>query len=160
MAIQALTKPGAAGVRTARNGATSNGAGSSGAALPLYATITPGLRALIVVTVMAATMMEFLDTTIVNVALPDMMGNLGATLDQIGWVSTGYIITNVIILPLTGWLSDYFGRKRYLTYSILLFTAASLACGFSHSLAELVFWRVAQGAGGAAFFSLSQATLM
>ena len=61
---------------------------------------------------MAATLMEVLDTSIVNVALPDMMGNLGATLDQIGWVSTGYIISNVIVLPLTGWLSDYFGRKR------------------------------------------------
>jgi DHA2 family multidrug resistance protein len=127
---------------------------------PLYATITPALRALIVVTVMAATIMEFLDTSIVNVAMPNMMGNLGATLDDIGWVSTGYIITNVIVLPLTGWLSDYFGRKRYLTYSILLFTAASFGCGASRSLVELVFWRVVQGAGGAAFFSISQATLL
>jgi DHA2 family multidrug resistance protein len=126
----------------------------------LYATITPGLRALIVMTVMAATIMEFLDTSIVNVAMPDMMGNLGATLDDIGWVSTGYIITNVIVLPLTGWLSDYFGRKRYLTYSIILFTVASFGCGISRTLAELIFWRVVQGAGGAAFFSLSQATLM
>jgi MFS transporter, DHA2 family, multidrug resistance protein len=132
----------------------------SGASLPLHAAITPGLRALIVIAVMAATFMEFLDTSIVNVAMPHMMGNLGATLDQIGWVSTGYIITNVIVLPLTGWLSDYFGRKRYLTYSIILFTTASFGCGISRSLAELVFWRVVQGAGGAAFFSLSQATLI
>ncbi|MCW3052648.1 MAG: drug resistance transporter, EmrB/QacA subfamily [Chthonomonadales bacterium] len=127
---------------------------------PLYARISPGLRALIVVTVMAATIMEFLDTSIVNVAIPSMQGNLGATLDDIGWVSTGYIISNVIVLPLTGWLSDYFGRKRYLTYSIILFTVASLGCGISHSLVELIFWRIIQGAGGAAFFSISQATLM
>jgi DHA2 family multidrug resistance protein len=147
-----------------RNGAGvhagGNGSGPSGAVQPLYATITPGLRALIVITVMAATGMEFLDTTIVNVAMPSMMGNLGSTLDDIGWVSTGYIISNVIVLPLTGWLSDYFGRKRYLTYSILLFMTASFGCGISHSLAVLIFWRVVQGAGGAAFFSISQATLM
>lgn len=127
---------------------------------PLYARVSPGLRALIVVTVMAATIMEFLDTSIVNVALPNMQGNLGATLDDIGWVSTGYIISNVIVLPLTGWLSDYFGRKRYLTYSIILFTVASFGCGISHSLPELIFWRIVQGVGGAAFFSISQATLM
>ena len=72
-----------------RNGSTGNVPGSSDAILPFYATITPGLRALIVVTVMAATIMEFLDTSIVNVAMPHMMGNLGATLDEIGWVSTG-----------------------------------------------------------------------
>lgn len=128
--------------------------------VPLYATLTPAARVLVTLTVMAATLMEFLDTSIVNVALPDMMGNLGATLDQIGWVSTGYIITNVVVLPLTGWLSDYFGRKRYLTGSVLLFTAASLGCGLSHSLGELVFWRVIQGAGGAAFLATAQATLM
>jgi MFS transporter, DHA2 family, multidrug resistance protein len=127
---------------------------------PLYARISPGLRALIVITVMAATIMEFLDTSIVNVALPNIQGNLGVTLDDVGWVSTGYIISNVIVLPLTGWLSDYFGRKRYLTYSIILFTVASFGCGISHSLAALIFWRLVQGAGGAAFFSISQATLM
>src|SRR5262249_7729050 len=149
-----------AAARVSVSGAAGTVPTSPGAALPLHATITAGLRALIVVTVMAATIMEFLDTSIVNVALPDMMGNLGATLDEIGWVSTGYIISNVIVLPLTGWLSDYFGRKRYLTYSIILLTAASFACGVSRSLAHLVFWRVVQGAGGAAFFSISQAMLM
>jgi len=127
---------------------------------PLYETISPGLRLLITATVMAATMMEFLDTSIVNVAMPSMMGNLGATLDQIGWVSTGYIITNVIILPLTGWLSDYFGRRAYLFGSVVLFTAASLGCGMSHTLGMLILWRVIQGAGGAAFLSTAQATLM
>jgi MFS transporter, DHA2 family, multidrug resistance protein len=126
----------------------------------LAATISPGLRAIITLAVMAATLMEVLDTSIVNVALPDMMGNLGATLDQIGWVSTGYIISNVIVLPLTGWLSDYFGRKRYLTYSVILFTVASFGCGTSHTLSELIFWRVLQGAGGAAFLSTAQATML
>jgi DHA2 family multidrug resistance protein len=155
---QAAALPASARVRTGRPGENSRAA--PGDSLPLHATITPGLRALIVVTVMAATIMEFLDTSIVNVAMPDMMGNLGATLDDIGWVSTGYIITNVIVLPLTGWLSDYFGRKRYLTYSVILFTAASFGCGLSRSLGALIFWRVVQGAGGAAFFSISQATLM
>jgi len=124
-------------------------------------TVLPvGLRAIVTLAVMLATMMEILDTTIVNVALPDMMGNLGATLDQIGWVATGYIVANVIILPLTGWLSDYFGRKKYLAYSVLIFTVASFGCGISHSLGELILWRVMQGAGGAAFISTAQATLM
>ena len=126
----------------------------------LAETLSPTMRLVILATVMAATLLEVLDTSIVNVAIPDMMGNLGATLDQIGWVSTAYIISNVIILPLTGWLSDYFGRKNYLTYSVILFTIASFGCGISHSLAELVIWRIIQGAGGAAFLSTSQATLL
>jgi DHA2 family multidrug resistance protein len=119
-----------------------------------------GLRAIVTAAVMLATMMEILDSTIVNVALPDMMGNLGATLDQIGWVATGYIMANVVILPLTGWLSDYFGRKKYLAYSVLIFTVASFGCGISHTLGELILWRVLQGVGGAAFISTAQATLM
>jgi DHA2 family multidrug resistance protein len=119
-----------------------------------------GLRAIVTAAVMLATMMEILDSTIVNVALPDMMGNLGATLDQIGWVATGYIMANVVILPLTAWLSDYFGRKKYLAYSVVIFTIASFGCGISHSLGELILWRVLQGAGGAAFISTAQATLM
>jgi DHA2 family multidrug resistance protein len=109
---------------------------------------------------MLATLMEVLDTSIVNVAMPDMMGNMGATLSEIGWVSTGYIVANVIVLPLTGWLSDFFGRKRYLTYSIILFTVASFGCGISRTLPEIVLWRILQGAGGAAFLSTSQATLI
>ena len=127
---------------------------------PLHSRITPSLRLIITLTVMICSVMEVLDTSIVNVALPDMMGNLGATLDQIGWVSTGYIVANVILLPLTGWLSDYFGRKRYLFYSVTLFTVASFFCGSSHGLMELIIWRVLQGAGGAAFLSISQSTLM
>jgi DHA2 family multidrug resistance protein len=103
--------------------------------------------------------LELIDTSIVNVAIPHMMGNLGATLDEISWVSTGYIIANVIVIPLSSWLSGYFGRKRYLTGSILLFVAASFFCGAAHSLGMLIFWRVVQGLGGGALLSTAQATL-
>ena len=104
-------------------------------------------------------MLELIDTSIVNVAIPHMMGNLGATLDEIAWVSTSYIIANVIVIPMSGWLSAYFGRKRYFTGSILLFTLASFFCGSSHSLLGLIFWRVIQGIGGGALLSTAQATL-
>ncbi len=87
------------------------------------------------------------------------MGNLGATLDEISWVSTGYIIANVIVIPLASWLSGYFGRKRYLTGSILLFVAASFFCGAASSLGGLIFWRVVQGLGGGALLSTAQSTL-
>ena len=104
-------------------------------------------------------MLELIDTSIVNVAIPHMMGNLGATLDEISWVSTGYIIANVIVIPMSGWLSAYFGRKRYLTGSIILFVVASFFCGAATSLGGLVFWRVVQGIGGGALLSTAQATL-
>src|SRR5881396_3155565 len=116
-------------------------------------------RYLIAITVTLASIMELIDTSIVNVAIPHMMGNLGATLDQIAWVSTGYIVANVIVLPITGWLSEVFGRRRYFAGSIALFTAASFLCGNSHTLGELVFWRVLQGLGGGALLSTSQAVL-
>ncbi len=106
-----------------------------------------------------AAIMEVLDTTIVNVALPQMAGNLGATNTEIGWVSTGYILSNVVVLPMTAFLAGRFGRKRYLGFSILLFLVASFFCGTSHTLVELVFWRIIQGAGGAALLSTAQATL-
>lgn len=106
-----------------------------------------------------AAIMEVLDTTIVNVALPQMAGNLGATNQEIGWVSTGYILSNVVVLPMTAFLAARFGRKRYLGFSIILFMVASFFCGTSHTLLELVFWRIVQGAGGAALLSTAQATL-
>src|SRR5499433_4552458 len=114
-------------------------------------------RYLIAITVSLASVLELLDTSIVNVAIPHMMGSLGATLDQIAWVSTGYIVANVIVLPITGWLSAVFGRRRYFAGSIALFTAASFLCGNSHSLGELVLWRVLQGLGGGALLSTAQA---
>src|ERR1044071_2962256 len=99
-------------------------------------------RYIIALTVTLATILELLDTSIVNVAIPHMMGTLGATLDQIAWVSTGYVVANVIVLPITGWLSAFFGRRRYFAGSIMLFTIASFFCGNAHSLEALVFWRI------------------
>lgn len=116
-------------------------------------------RYLIAITVSLASVLELLDTSIVNVAIPHMMGNLGATLDQIAWVPTGYIVANVIVLPISGWLSAYFGRRSYFAGSIALFTLASFFCGNSHSLEALVFWRVVQGLGGGALLATSQAIL-
>lgn len=106
-----------------------------------------------------AAVLELVDTSIVNVAVPHMMGNLGATLDEIAWVSTGYIIANVIVIPMSSWLSNWFGRRNYLTGSILLFVAASFFCGAATGLWSLVFWRVVQGLGGGALLSTAQATL-
>ncbi|HEX2779267.1 MAG TPA: DHA2 family efflux MFS transporter permease subunit [Gemmatimonadaceae bacterium] len=114
---------------------------------------------LIAVSVTLAAVLELIDTSIVNVAIPHMMGNLGATLDEIAWVSTGYIIANVIVIPLSAWLSAHFGRKRYFTGSILLFVVASFFCGAAGSLGALIFWRVVQGIGGGALLSTAQSTL-
>ena len=121
--------------------------------------ITTKYRWFILLGLITAAIMEVLDTTIVNVSLPQIAGNIGATSEEIGWVSTGYILANVIILPVTAWLSSRFGRKRYLASSIIIFTAASIMCGLSGSLVGLVFWRIVQGAGGAALLSTSQATI-
>jgi DHA2 family multidrug resistance protein len=116
-------------------------------------------RYIIAMTVTLASILELLDTSIVNVAIPHMMGTLGATLDQIAWVSTGYVVANVIVLPITGWLSARFGRRRYFAFSIALFTAASFFCGNAHTLESLVFWRIVQGVGGGALLSTSQSIL-
>ena len=116
-------------------------------------------RYIIAITVTLAAVMELIDTSIVNVAIPHMMGNLGSTLDQIAWVSTGYIVANVIILPITGWLSALFGRRRYFAGSIALFTVASFLCGNSHTLTELVVFRILQGLGGGALLSTAQSVL-
>ncbi|MBI3792143.1 MAG: DHA2 family efflux MFS transporter permease subunit [Gemmatimonadetes bacterium] len=116
-------------------------------------------RYLIAIAVTMSAVLELIDTSIVNVAIPHMMGNLGATLDEISWVSTGYIIANVIVIPMSSWLSSYFGRRRYLTGSILLFVTASFFCGAATSLGGLVLWRVIQGLGGGALLSTAQSTL-
>jgi MFS transporter, DHA2 family, multidrug resistance protein len=116
-------------------------------------------RYLIAFAVVSASVLELVDTSIVNVAIPHMMGNLGATLDEIAWVSTGYIVANVIILPLTSWLSDRFGRRNYYTGSIILFTLSSFLAGNAHTLEELVGARVIQGIGGGALISTAQAIL-
>jgi DHA2 family multidrug resistance protein len=114
---------------------------------------------LIAIAVTLAAVLELIDTSIVNVAIPHMMGTLGATLDEIAWVSTSYIIANVIVIPMSSWLSAYFGRRRYLTGSITLFVVSSFFCGAATSLWGLVFWRVLQGLGGGALLSTAQTTL-
>src|SRR5512147_1091857 len=116
-------------------------------------------RYLIAFAVTLASVLELVNTSIVNVAIPHMMGNLGATLEEVAWVSTGYIVANVIVLPLTSWLAERFGRRNYYTGSILLFTLASFFCGAARSLEGLVFWRVIQGIGGGALISTAQAIL-
>ena len=116
-------------------------------------------RWIILIGLVTAAILEVLDTTIVNVALPQMAGNLGATSQEISWVSTGYILSNVVVLPMTAWLGARFGRRRYLSASIVLFLIASFFCGVSGSLGELVFWRIVQGMGGAALLSTAQSTI-
>ena len=108
---------------------------------------------------MLATLLQTLDTTIVNVALPTIQGNLGATIDEGAWVVTGYIITAVIVIPLTPWLQLRFGRRQYYSTAIFGFTLASMLCGTSHSIGELIFWRIVQGAFGGGLIATGQATL-
>jgi MFS transporter, DHA2 family, multidrug resistance protein len=115
---------------------------------------------LISIAVMLGTFMEVLDTTVVNVSLPHIAGNLSATVDESTWVLTSYLVANAIILPLTGWLSNQFGRKRILMTSIAGFTFASVACGFAPSLPFLILFRVIQGATGGGLQPLSQAIML
>src|SRR5215469_2092640 len=103
------------------------------------------LKWAIAVTVSLAALLEVIDTSIVNVALPDIQGNLGATLTEVGWVSTGYACANVVMIPLTAWLSERFGKKQYLIFSLAGFTAASVLCGVSSNLGTLVIARILQG---------------
>ena len=103
-----------------------------------------------------AAIMEVLDTTIINVALPQMAGNLSCTTDEIAWVSTAYILANVILLPMTVWLAARFGAKRYLLVSIFGFLIASILCGTSRCLGEIILWRLLQGAAGAPLISMTQ----
>src|ERR1700677_4643134 len=98
----------------------------------------------IIFTAALASLLEIIDSSIVNVAIPTMMGNLGATLDEISWVTTGYMIANSIVLPIAAWLGSRLGRKKYFTGAILLFTIASFACGMAPNLPTLVFFRIIQ----------------
>lgn len=116
-------------------------------------------RPLISFSIMAATIMQSLDTTIANVALPQMQGSLSATQDQMAWVLTSYIIAAAITIPLTGWLAGRFGRKKVFLISIAGFTLTSALCGLSSNLAEMVLFRLLQGISGAALVPLSQAVL-
>ena len=114
----------------------------------------------IAISVMFCTFMEVLDTTVVNVSLPHIAGNLSATIDEATWVLTSYLVANAIILPMTGWLSNQFGRKRLLLSSVIGFTLASFLCGAAPTLPLLIIFRVIQGACGGALQPLSQAVLL
>jgi MFS transporter, DHA2 family, multidrug resistance protein len=116
-------------------------------------------RTLVVVGVMAAALMQTLDITITNVALPTIQGNLGASADEGTWVVTAYTIAAIIVIPITPWLQDRFGRKRYFAVSIVGFTLASIGCGISDTLQALIFMRVVQGLFGGGILATSQAIL-
>jgi len=115
---------------------------------------------LITFTVITAATLELVDVTIVNVSLPQIMGNLGATLEDIGWLVTSYAVANVIILPMSGWLGAQFGRKNYFLASIIIFTFASFLCGNAHTLTELIIFRIIQGLAGGGLLSTCQAILL
>ncbi|MES2265251.1 MAG: DHA2 family efflux MFS transporter permease subunit [Bacteroidota bacterium] len=115
---------------------------------------------IITITVIMASLLELIDTTIVNVAIPHIQGNLGATLEDIAWVVTGYAVANVIILPMSGWLGGRFGRKQYFLASIIVFTIASFLCGNATSLDELVIFRILQGIAGGGLISTGQTILI
>ncbi|HEX3798515.1 MAG TPA: DHA2 family efflux MFS transporter permease subunit [Verrucomicrobiae bacterium] len=110
--------------------------------------------------VMLATFMEVLDTSIASVALPYIAGNLGASRDEATWVLTSYLVSNAIVLPVSAWFSNYFGRKRFLIGCIIIFTLSSFACGAATNLGMLILARVIQGAGGGALQPLAQAILL
>jgi DHA2 family multidrug resistance protein len=115
---------------------------------------------IITVTVILSAVIELIDTTIVNVSLPQMMGNLGVTLDEIAWVVTAYVFANVIVVPMASWLATLFGRRNYFAGSIVVFTVASFFCGRATSISELVCFRFLQGAGGGALMATSQSILI
>ncbi|HKI46523.1 MAG TPA: DHA2 family efflux MFS transporter permease subunit [Balneolales bacterium] len=122
--------------------------------------ISNARRIIISVTVIIAAMMQLIDTSIVNVALPHIMGNLGADLDEATWIVTSYVFANVVILPMTGWLAARFGRKQYFMGSIVLFVMASVMCGQSTSIWELVVFRFIQGLAGGGLMPVSRVILI
>src|SRR5881227_1926446 len=115
---------------------------------------------LIAIAVMMATFMEVLDTSVANVSLPHIAGSLSVTTDEATWVLTSYLVANAIVLPLTGWLSSRFGRRRILLMSVGGFTLFSFLCGIAPNLPLLIIFRVFQGATGGGLQPLSQAILM
>lgn len=122
-------------------------------------TLLRGNKVFITIGAMIAGLMAFLDISIVNVALNDIRANFGTPLDRIAWVSTAYAMANITIIPLSGWLLGRYGFRRYYTFSILIFTAASLLCGLAWNLESLVLFRVLQGLGGGAIIPTSQSVL-
>ena len=117
-------------------------------------------RWLVAVTVMLPTLIEIIDMSVVNVALDHIRGSLSAGIDEATWAITMYLVSNAIIIPITGWLSRYFGRKVYLTFSIALFTVSSLLCGMAWNNQSLIVFRIFQGLGGGALQPISQSILL
>lgn len=115
---------------------------------------------IIAITVMLPTLIEIVDTSVVNVSLDHIRGSLSAGIDESTWTITSYLVSNAIIIPITGWLSRIFGRKRYLIFSIALFTASSFLCGSAWTLQSLIFFRILQGIGGGALQPISQSILL
>ncbi|RYZ89327.1 MAG: DHA2 family efflux MFS transporter permease subunit, partial [Moraxellaceae bacterium] len=119
-----------------------------------------GHKGFVTISVMLATIMQALDTTIANVALPHMQGSMSATQDQISWVLTSYIVASAIFLPMTGFLAERFGRKKLFLWSVVGFTLTSMLCGAAQNLPQIVLFRLLQGIFGAALVPLSQAILL
>ncbi len=115
---------------------------------------------IIALTVMLPTLIEIIDTSVVNVSLDNIRGSLSAGIDESTWTITSYLVSNAIIIPMTGWLSRVFGRKRYLIFSIMLFTLSSFLCGISWNLQSLIVFRILQGIGGGAMQPISQSILL
>lgn len=121
---------------------------------------TGAAKWILVITAMACSLMELIDTTIVNVSLREISGNIGASVVEIGWISTAYGIGNVIVIPLSAMLANLFGRKRYYAISVLIFTIASLMCGISSGLSELILWRFIQGVAGGGLLATSMSIVI
>src|ERR1039457_4665227 len=115
---------------------------------------------IVTLAVMLATFMEILDTTVVNVAVPHIAGNMGATVEEGTWVVTSYLVSNAIILPMSGWLANRFGRRRILLSCVMGFTVTSLLCGMATSMEALIFFRILQGLTGGGLQPLAQAVLL
>lgn len=132
------------------------------ATLPPLKTVYPtgATKWILILTAISCAILELIDTTVVNVSLREISGNIGATTTEIAWVITAYAISNVIIIPLTSMLSDLFGRKTYFTASVIIFTFSSLMCGLSTNLWMLVFWRFVQGLGGGGLLSTAQSIIV
>src|SRR6202012_3107910 len=139
------------------------GPGAAAAARPAYLD-TGGTnghnRWAIALVVTMATFMEVLDTSIANVSLPHIAGNLSVSQDESTWVLTSYLVSNAVILPISGWLSTRIGRKRFYMICVALFAVSSFLCGIAPSLGALIFFRVLQGIGGGALQPVSQAILV
>src|ERR1700761_6082890 len=118
-----------------------------------------GSKLAITIVVMASALMALIDISIVNVALSDIPASFGTPIAEIGWVSTGYMMANIVVIPMTGWFQRRFGFRRYFSTSVLLFTIASALCGLAWNLPSLVLFRVMQGMGGGAIIPSAQAIL-